>query len=151
MFELTTNRFMIEGEGGIKYNYNSGNIASDPKLASLNFLNALERIPKLIEQYKVGNEKLEKDVPILQQTIDGTWNKEGELKELKGEVATLERKIQLSLKPVDQSEGESEKMMQNPNHQNSSEQNPEPNLPAISNDSISILHQNNTHSTRVRR
>ncbi len=94
------------GENGVlvKYNYNNGNIASDPKLASMNFLNALERIPQLIEQYVARGEKLQSDVPILQQTAAGTWRKEDELRDLKAEVAALERKIALSLKPVDQSD-----------------------------------------------
>lgn len=99
LFELNQNKFMVMGEGGIKYTYNNGNIAADPKLATLNFLNALERIPKLIEQYKTANEKLEQDLPVLRQVVNSTWKKEYELKELKTEVAALERKIQLSLAP----------------------------------------------------
>ena len=73
-------------------------MAADPKLASLNFLNALERIPKYIEQYKTSNESLERDIPILQDVVNGTWRKEAELKILKSELSALERKIQLSLK-----------------------------------------------------
>ena len=73
-------------------------MAADPKLASLNFLNALERIPKYIEQYKTSNESLERDIPILQDVVNGTWRKEAELKTLKSELSALERKIQLSLK-----------------------------------------------------
>lgn len=99
LFELNQNKFMIMGDGGIKYTYNNGNIANDPKLATMNFLNALERIPKLIEQYQTANEKFERDVPILQQVVNSTWKREDELKELKTGVAALERKIQLSLTP----------------------------------------------------
>ena len=99
MFDLNQNKFMVQGDGDIRYTYNNGKIATDPKLATLNFLNALERIPRLIEQYKIANEKLEPDIPILQQVVSSTWKKEDELKELKSEVATLERKIQLSLTP----------------------------------------------------
>ncbi|MDL2302798.1 N-6 DNA methylase [Dysgonomonas sp. OttesenSCG-928-D17] len=91
------NRFFIEGEGGIKYNYNNGHIATDPKLASLNFLNALERIPKLIEKYQTDNEKLSKDLPILKEIIDSTFRKEPQLKELKTELVVLSRQIQLTL------------------------------------------------------
>lgn len=99
LFELSQNKFMVMGDGGIKYTYNNGNIANDPKLATMNFLNALERIPKLIEQYQAANEKLERDIPVLQQVVSSSWKKEDELKDLKTEVATLERKIQLSLSP----------------------------------------------------
>ena len=76
LFELNQNKFMVTGDGGIKYTYNNGNIAADPKLATLNFLNALERIPKLIEQYKTANEKLEQDLPVLRQVVSSTWKKE---------------------------------------------------------------------------
>ena len=65
----------------------------------MNFLNALERIPKLVEQYKAQNVTYERDIPILQQTVGGVWKKEDELKALKAEVAALERKIQLTLTP----------------------------------------------------
>ena len=101
-FDFKQNRFFVGGE--YKYSYNNGNMATDPKLASLNFLNALERIPKYIEQYQTANVKLEQDIPVLQQVVDSTWKKEDELKELKSELATLERKIQLSLKPMEQNE-----------------------------------------------
>lgn len=101
-FDFKQNRFFVSGE--YKYSYNNGNMATDPKLASLNFLNALERIPKYIEQYQTANVKLEQDIPVLQQVVDSTWKKEDELKELKSELATLERKIQLSLKPMEQNE-----------------------------------------------
>lgn len=63
------------------------------------FLNALDRIPKLMEQYRTENKKLEKDLPTLREVVGGTWKKEDELKQLKSEVAVLERKIQLELVP----------------------------------------------------
>ena len=72
---------------------------ADTKVASMNFLNALERISKLVEQYKTQNVTFERDIPILQQTVGGVWKKEDELKQLKSEVAALERKIQLELAP----------------------------------------------------
>ncbi|OFY41172.1 MAG: DNA methylase [Bacteroidetes bacterium GWF2_40_14] len=95
-FDFKQNRFFVEGE--YKYSYNNGNMAADPKLASLNFLNALDRIPKYIDQYKTTNESLERDIPILQDVVNGSWRKEAELKTLKSELSALERKIQLSLK-----------------------------------------------------
>ena len=96
--EVKQNRFFIEG--AYKYTYNNGQLAmSDHKAAATNFLNALERIPKQMEQYKTENAKLEKDLPTLREIVGGTWKKEDELKQLKSEVAVLERKIQLELKP----------------------------------------------------
>jgi len=102
--DLRENRFFIEGEGNIKYNYNNGHLASEPKLAALNFLNALERIPKLIEKYELEVVKLSKDVPVMKEIVNGTWRKEDELKGLKTEFLALDRKIQLSLKPIEQGE-----------------------------------------------
>lgn len=96
--ELKQNRFFIEG--AFKYTYNNGLIAmSDHKAAALNFLNALERIPKLIEQYKTQNVTMERDIPTLQKMVNGTWKKEEDLKKLKSELSALERKIQLTLAP----------------------------------------------------
>ncbi len=96
--EVKQNRFFVEGE--FKYTYNNGQVAmADTKAAASNFLNALERIPKLVEQYREKNVEYERDIPILQQTVGGVWKKEDELKQLKSEVAALERKIQLELAP----------------------------------------------------
>ena len=60
-----------------------------------------------MEQYKTENAKLEKDLPTLREIVGGTWKKEEELKQLKSEVAVLERKIQLILTPP-KSEAEQE-------------------------------------------
>jgi hypothetical protein len=51
----------------------------------------------------------------LQEVVNGSWKKEEQLKELKTELAALDRKIQLSLKPIEQSESPQEdvEMMQN--------------------------------------
>ena len=96
--ESKQNRFFVEG--AFKYTYNNGQVAmADTKAAAMNFLNALERIPKLVEQYREKNVEYERDIPILQQTVGGVWKKEDELKQLKSEVAVLERKIQLELAP----------------------------------------------------
>lgn len=96
------NRFFIEGEGGVKYNYNNGHIATDPKLASMNFLNALEKMPTLIEKYQSDNERLSKDLPILKDVIDSVFKKDSELKELKAQLVTLDREILLSLQTKDE-------------------------------------------------
>ena len=92
------NRFVVEGN--YKYNYNNGQLAmADTKAAAMNFLNALERIPNIVEQYKSKNEVIEKDLPILREVAGKGWKKEEELKALKSELAALDRKIQLELAP----------------------------------------------------
>ena len=104
-FDVIQNRFFIKGEGDILYNYNHGVMASDPKTAAQNFLNALDTIPKLLEKYQADNEKLQKDIPVLKEVVEGTWRKEPELKALKDDLIKLDREIQLSLKPIEESEG----------------------------------------------
>ncbi len=93
------NRFFVQGEGNIKYTYNNGRMASDEKTASLNFLNALEKLPGLIEQEQKKVTALQKDLPVLQEVVHGEWKKETVLSDLKTELAALDRKIQLSIAP----------------------------------------------------
>ena len=125
--EVKQNRFFIEG--AYKYTYNNGQLAmSDHKAAATNFLNALDRIPKLTEQYRTENEKLEKDLPTLREVVGGTWKKEDELKLLKSEMAVLERKIRLELVPLEKNmeKGETDmKQKQSPQILLSSIENPE--------------------------
>ena len=114
LYNLSQNKFFVMGESGMKYSYNNGRIAADPQLASMNFLNALEKIPGLIEKFRADTEKIAKDIPVLQEVLNGSWKKEEQLKGLKTKLAALDRKIQLSLKPIEQSESPQEevKMMQ---------------------------------------
>ena len=96
--EFSDNRFVVEGN--YKYTYNNGHLAmADPVAAARNFLNALEKIPSTIDQYKAKNEVLEKEIPQLQEIAGKVWKKEDELKQLKSELAALDRKIQLELAP----------------------------------------------------
>ena len=96
--EFIDNRFVIEGN--YKYTYNNGHLAmADTHAAATNFLNALERIPGIIDQYRKKNEVLEREIPQLQEIAGKTWKKEDELKQLKSELAALDRKIQLELAP----------------------------------------------------
>lgn len=105
-FDVIQNRFFIKGEGDILYNYNHGVMATHPKTAAQNFLNALDTMPKLLERYQADNEKLQKDIPVLKEVVEGTWRKEPELKALKDDLVKLDREIQLSLKPIEESEGQ---------------------------------------------
>ena len=96
--EFIDNRFVVEGN--YKYKYNNGHLAmADPHAAATNFLNALEKIPSIIDQYKEKNEVLEREIPQLREIAGKTWKKEEELKGLKSELAALDRKIQLELTP----------------------------------------------------
>lgn len=93
------NRFFIQGEGNIKYTYNNGIMAKDPETAAMNFLRALEKLPGFVKQEQEKIAEIQKDLPILQEVVNGTWSKESRLSELKTELAAVERKIQLSITP----------------------------------------------------
>ncbi|MDV3559546.1 DNA methylase [Elizabethkingia anophelis] len=97
--DIRVNRFLVQGEGNIKYTYNNGLIAKDEKLAATNFLNALEKLPGYIQQEQKKIAEIQKDLPVLQEVVNGTWSKESRLGELKTELAAVERKIQLSITP----------------------------------------------------
>ena len=96
------NRFFIQGEGNIKYTFNNGVMAKEPETASLNFLRALEKLPTYIKKEQENMSEFQKDIPILQEVVNGTWAKEKRLSELKTELAGIDRKIQLSIKPETQ-------------------------------------------------
>ena len=94
--EFCDNRFVVAGN--LRYNYNNGHLAmADTHAAATNFLNALEKIPGIIDQHQKRNEVLEQEIPQLQAIAGKTWKKEDELKQLKSELAALDRKIQLEL------------------------------------------------------
>lgn len=123
--EFTDNRFVVEGN--YKYTYNNGHLAmADPIAAARNFLNALERIPSIIDQYKAKNEVLEKEIPQLQEIAGKVWKKEDELKQLKSELAALDRKIQLDLAPPTPEVTEKEKELKPAQHEGRFPHSPDP-------------------------
>ncbi|WP_443023381.1 hypothetical protein [Sphingobacterium sp.] len=91
------NRFFICGEGNIKYTHNNGIMANDPERASLNFLNALQKLPGIIQDEQQKINQLKKDQVVLQEIVGGEWNKEKQLTALKTELASVERNIQFTL------------------------------------------------------
>ena len=104
--EGVQNRFVVEGN--YKYKFNNGFIAmSDTHAACMNFVNALEKIPGIIAQYEERTAKLKADVPQLEAIISKSWGKEDELKQLKSDLAALDRKITAELAPKhDEKDGE---------------------------------------------
>ncbi len=96
--ESVQNRFVVEGS--LKYKYNNGFIAmSDTHAACMNFVNALEKIPGIIAQFEERTARLKADVPQLEAIIAKTWGKDDELKQLKSELAAIDRKITAELAP----------------------------------------------------
>lgn len=102
--DIRVNRFLIQGEGNIKYTFNNGVMAKEPETASMNFLRALEKLPAYIKKEQEKITEIKKDLPVLQEVLNGTWSKENQLKELKTELASIERKIQLSIEPENKEE-----------------------------------------------
>lgn len=97
MFSFIDNRFMVKGLGNIYYTHNNGHLANDPKLACMNFLSALEKIPKVIESHERELEKVKRDVETYRNIAAGEWKKEHELKVLKSELSELDRRISLTI------------------------------------------------------
>ena len=105
LFDCSVNRFFVKGQESIYYTYNNGKLATDPKLACQNFINALERIPKVIESHEKEMAKVVANKEVYTNIANSSWKKEDELRSLKSEAAELDRKIALTLAPP---EGEKE-------------------------------------------
>ena len=97
LFDCSINRFFVKGQESIYYTYNNGKLAADPKLACENFVNALERIPKVIESHEKEMAKVVTNKDVYTNIANSSWKKEDELRSLKGEAAELDRKIALTL------------------------------------------------------
>ncbi|WP_369793994.1 hypothetical protein [Porphyromonas sp. COT-108 OH1349] len=106
LFQMSSNQFFVKEQEGIYYTYNNGKLASDPKFACANFVNALERIPKVIEIHEKELAKATADIGVYTTIANGSWEKEDELRSLKGQAAELERKIALELVPPEPEEEE---------------------------------------------
>ncbi len=109
--ETVQNRFVVEGN--YKYRFNNGFIAmSDTHAACMNFVNALEKIPGIIAQYEERTARLKADVPVLEGIVAKVWGKESELKQLKSNLAALDRKITAQLAPKkEEQDGEENKQV----------------------------------------
>jgi len=97
LFDCSMNRFFVKGQESIYYTYNNGKLATDPKLACQNFINALERIPKVIESHEKEMAKVVANKDVYTNIANSSWKKEDELRSLKGKAAELDRKIALTL------------------------------------------------------
>lgn len=93
------NIFYAQSPGsGLKYLWNQGHLNADnPKLAARYFLNAIDRAEALKEKYEKTLNDLERNIPMLQQIVARPFEKDGELGQLKQDVARLEREIVLKI------------------------------------------------------
>lgn len=93
------NHFYLEGPGGIKYQANGGHPNVDnPKLAARYFLNAIDKVSGLREKYEKQQTGLVKEIPTLRELSQKTFDKEGELTELRVELRRLEGEISAKIK-----------------------------------------------------
>ena len=106
LFDCSVNRFFVKGQESIYYTYNNGKLATDQKLACQNFINALERIPKVIESHEKEMAKIVANKDVYTNIANSSWKKEDELRSLKSEAAELDRKIAITLAPPDEEKGE---------------------------------------------
>src|SRR3712207_7938259 len=73
LFDCSVNRFFVKGQESIYYTYNNGKLAADPKLACENFVNALERIPKVIESHEKEMAKVVANKDVYTNIASGSW------------------------------------------------------------------------------
>lgn len=117
LFQCSSNRFFVKGQGSIYYTHNNGKLANDPKLACQNFLSALERIPKVIASHEKERDRASQDIDVYKAISNGVWSKEEELRGVKTQAAELDRKIALTLASTDKGEENKEETAQGEKHQ----------------------------------
>ena len=85
-------------ESGLKYFWNQGHLNADnPKLATRYFLNAIDRSESLKEKYQKSLQDFDSNIPMLQQLINKSFEKDEELSHLKNEVSRVEREITIKI------------------------------------------------------
>jgi hypothetical protein len=88
------NHLFAEGPGEIKYLANGGHPNVDnPKLAARYYLNAIDKVTGLHEKYEKQQNELLKEIPTLRELSHKTFEKEGELTELRVDLRRLESEI----------------------------------------------------------
>jgi len=114
--EECCNDFYAQREGGfVKYTYSEGIVNQDnPKLAARHFLNAIDRVDALISTYMKDSEKLQTDIPMITQMIQKPFAQEEALKQMKVDVARLEREITLEIQQKKTHEQNSGVTQENP-------------------------------------
>ncbi len=98
--------------GGIKYTWNQGHPSlENSKLAARHFLNALDRVTKVREQYEREIKELETTIPVLQTLLQKPFDKEEELRLLKQDLSRIERELTLKIQAQQLLKHEDEKQI----------------------------------------
>lgn len=96
------NSFFVIGGNNKLYTHYYGNLGETPETAARYFINALEHLPRLMEDTQKKIVSLENDIPVLQKILNDKWNNSVKLQKLKIELASLERKIKSSLQTINE-------------------------------------------------
>ena len=92
-----SNQFYVEGNH-LYYSHNDGYLNhASPRISGQTFLLALQRIPKSIKDWKHHVADNEATISQLRQIADRQWPKESSLRNLKADLAKLDRKINSEL------------------------------------------------------
>ena len=94
---MKDNRFYVIGQSGYRYCHNSGMLSGKPETVAYNFIRALEKLPRMMEEKQKEIEAMETDIPVLQRILEEKWDKMLKLQHLNMELDTLERKIKNTL------------------------------------------------------
>jgi hypothetical protein len=90
--------YAVNPESGIKYTHTNGQPNVDnPKLAARYFLEAIAKVDSLLERQQMELGEIDKDMPLLEKLKDKGFEREDELKVLKGELSDLDIKIAFQL------------------------------------------------------
>jgi N12 class adenine-specific DNA methylase len=89
------NSFYAESPAtGIRYTYSEGQPNLDnPKLVARHFLNAIDRVVSISEQYQQKIKEADEAIPMLEKVIARPFEKDAELKEMRAELTKLEKEI----------------------------------------------------------
>lgn len=102
--KFSSNLFFVDGN--YKYSFNYGHLAQDPQRSMLYFLNALAKIPNLMDDTRKEIATLQENIPKLEKISSTRWKKEELLKEKRSELSILERTIQQDIDKKNYSEEE---------------------------------------------
>ena len=84
---------------GIKYTYSNGELHTEnPKLAARHFLNAIDRVDIIRQQYQKRLDEIQSNLPLLTALASKPFERDKELAELKASLAKLETEITQKLK-----------------------------------------------------
>lgn len=98
------NTFFVEGTSGLKYRCGLTGALPLGFVESAQYPQAtLNKLPSLIEKQQKTVERIESEIPILQDIVGRQWSKTDELVKLKLECKELQRKIDESLKDAERS------------------------------------------------